>query len=234
MRKNETLTFNGISLSDYQCFYDGSQLWRKPEKMVDYYAVPGKNGDVQVSQNKYSNITRPFECHIRKDWNKNYNSLINELSAVNGYARFETTEEPEVFMMASFESEIEPSMWQFNERGTFTLNFNFKPQKWLKMGENAIEITNTKSLLNPTNFDAFPLIELVGTGSITINSSVLTLSANTSTTFIDCEIQDAYEGTINRNGDLTIVGGFPVLTQENTITVSGFTSCKIYPRWWRL
>ncbi|MBR2554574.1 MAG: hypothetical protein IKE94_06895, partial [Aeriscardovia sp.] len=68
MRKNETLTFNGISLSDYQCFYDGSQLWRKPGKMVDYYAVPGKNGDVQVSQNKYSNITRPFECHIRKDW----------------------------------------------------------------------------------------------------------------------------------------------------------------------
>ena len=93
-------------------------------------------------------------------------------------------------MMASFESEIEPSMWQFNDRGTFTLNFNFKPQKWLKMGENAIEITNTKSIINPTNFDAFPLIELVGTGSITINSSVLTLSANTSTTFIDCEIQD--------------------------------------------
>ena len=137
-------------------------------------------------------------------------------------------------MMASFESQIEPSMWQFNDRGTFTLNFNFKPQKWLKMGENAIEINNTKSLINPTNFNAFPLIEVVGTGSITINSSVLTLSANTSTTFIDCEIQDAYEGNINRNGDLAIVGGFPVLTQENTITVSGFTSCKIYPRWWRL
>ena len=39
MRKNEVLTFNGISLSDYNCFYDGSQLWRKPEKMVDYYSV---------------------------------------------------------------------------------------------------------------------------------------------------------------------------------------------------
>lgn len=137
-------------------------------------------------------------------------------------------------MMASFESQIEPDMWQFNDRGTFTLNFNFKPQKWLKMGENAIEINNTKSLINPTNFNAYPLIEVVGTGSITINSSVLTLSQNTSTTFIDCEIEDCWEDSINRNGDLSVVGGFPVLTATNNISVSGFTSVKLYPRWWRL
>lgn len=229
-----TLTFGNISLSDYDCFYDGSQLWRKPEKMVDFYSVPGRNGDVSVSQNKYSNITRPFSCHIRKDWATNYDALINALSAIEGYARFETSEEPDVYMMASFTDEIQPNLWQFNERGTFTLNFNFKPQKWLKSGENAVEITGSLSLVNPTNHPSLPLIEVVGTGSITINSSVLTLANNTSTTFIDCEIQDAWEGSINRNGDLTIQGGFPVLTAENEITVEGFTSVNLYPRWWRL
>lgn len=234
MRKNETLTFGNISLSDYQCFYDGSQLWRKPQKVINTYSVVGRSGDLLISDDRYSNITRPFECHIRKDWARNYNSLINDLHAIEGYARLETTEEPEVYMMASFYDEIEPSMWQFNERGTFTLNFDCKPQKWLKQGENAIEVTSTKSLINPTNFNAFPLLEVVGTGQVTINSSVLTLSANTSTTFIDCELQDCWEGSINRNGDLTITGGFPVLTKENLITVSGFTSFKIYPRWWRL
>lgn len=234
MRKNETLTFGGISLSDYQCFYDGSQMWRKPEKLVDYYSVPGRNGDVSVSQNRYSNITRPISCHIRKDWASNYTSLINALSALDGYQRFETTEEPDVFMMASFEGEIQPDMWQFNERGNFTLNFNFKPQKWLKQGEIAIPIESSLSLINPTHQIAKPLFEVVGTGSITVNSSVLTLANNTSTTFIDCEIEDCWEGSINRNGDLTITGGFPVLTSTNEITVSGFTSVKIYPRWWRL
>ena len=235
MRKNETLTFGNISLSDYQCFYDGSQMWRKPEKMVDFYSIPARNGDVCVSQNKYSNIERPFNCHIRKNWAENYTSLINALSEVEGYARFETTEEPDVFMMASFTSEIQPDMWQFNERGSFTLNFNFKPQKWLKQGEIPITISNSISVVNPTHQPSKPLFEVVGTGSITINStSVLTLSQNTSTTVIDCEIEDAYEGSINRNGDLTILGGFPVLTTVNEIVVSGFTSVKLYPRWWRL
>ena len=234
MRKNHTLTFNDISLIDYQCFYDGSQLWRKPERLVEKCSVIGRNGDLIIDQGSYSNITRPFNCFIRKDFIKNYNSLIDALSNTKGYGRLETTEEPDVYYMASFVDEIQPDLWQFNEKGTFTLNFDFKPQKWLKMGENAIEIDSSISLVNPTSQTALPLIEVVGTGNITINSSVLTLSQNTSTTIIDCETQDCYEGTINRNANLTIVGGFPVLTKENEISVSGFTSVKLYPRWWRL
>jgi len=181
----------------------------------------------------YSNVSRSFNCFINKNYNQNYSSLIDALTEVQGYQRFECSEEPDVFMLALFKDQIEPDMWQFNTKGTFTLNFDFKPQKWLKQGEIAIDVTNL-TLINPTHQPALPLLEVVGTGSITINDSVLTLSTNTSTTFIDCEIQDAYEGTLNRNGDLTIVNGFPVLTETNEISMSGFTSVKLYPRWWRL
>lgn len=234
MRKNYTFTFNDISLIDYQCFYDGSQLWRKPERLVEKCSVVGKNGDLIIDQGSFSNISRPFSCYIRKDFIKNYTNLIDGLSSVIGYGRLETTEEPDVFYMASFVDEIQPDLEQFNEKGRFTLTFDFKPQKWLKSGENAIEIGSSISLVNPTSQNALPLIQVVGTGSITINSSVLTLANNTSTTVIDCESQDCYEGTINRNSDLTITGGFPVLTKENEISVSGFTSVKLTPRWWRL
>lgn len=234
MRKNYVFTFGEVNLADYQCTYDGSELWRIPEKLVDTYSIPARNGDVIISQKKYSNITRPFSCYIRKDWVKNYNSLVNALSSIEGYARLETTEEEDVFVMASFHSGIEPSMWQFNERGTFTLNFDCKPQKWLKSGENAIFIDSSKVLMNPTSQSAFPLIKVTGTGTITVNSSVLTLSQNTSTTIIDCETQDCYEDSINRNGDLTINGGFPVLVKgENTVSVDGCT-IELIPRWWRL
>lgn len=229
-----TLTFGSISFSNYSCFYDGSQLWRKPEKIVDYYSVAGRNGDVAVSQNKYSNIVRPINCYINKNWQTNYDSLIDELSAIEGYARFESSEESDVYMMASLNDAIEPNMDQHNRSGSFTLNFNFKPQKWLKSGENAISVSSTATLVNPTHQIALPIIEVTGTGSITINTSVLALATNTSTTIIDCETQDAYEGTINRNGDLTITNGFPVLSASNSVTVSGFTTVKIYPRWWRL
>jgi ABC-type polysaccharide/polyol phosphate transport system ATPase subunit len=71
-------------------------------------------------------------------------------------------------------------------------------------------------------------------GTITINGIELTLATNTSTTIIDCETENAYEGAINRNGDLTVNNGFPTLDLgENEISVSGCT-INLIPRWWRL
>ena len=230
----KTLTIDGVSLTDYHIFYDGSQWWKIPEKMVDFYDVVGRNGEVAIPHGNYSNVMRSFNCYINGNWQNNYNSFINEIYSKDGYLRVESSEEPDVFTLATITSDLEPNLWQFNRKGTFTLEMNFQPQKWLKSGENAIEITASTTLLNPTKMNAKPLIEVTGTGSITINTSVLALGTNTGTTVIDCETQNCYEGTINRNGDLTITNGFPVLSDTNTVSFTGFTSVKIYPRWWRL
>lgn len=233
-RQNYGLTFGGISLADFNCYYDGREMWRKPRRRVERFSVAGKNGDLLIDDESYDNIVRPFNCYINGNFPQNYTNLINELSEVEGYARFETTEEPDIFCMASLYSEIQPDLWQFNDKGTFTLEFDFKPQKWLKSGEMAIYVDDSISVFNMTSQNAKPLIEVTGTGSITINNSVLTLANNTSTVFIDCEMENAYEGTINRNPDLTIVGGFPVLVpNENAVSVSGCT-INLIPRWWRL
>ena len=230
----DVITFNGTSFRDFNTYWDGAELFSTPSKDVTFFSIPGRNGDLSISNGRYNNVERNVNCFIRNNFRANYNSLINFLYSQEGYKRFESTKEPDVFQMAQFISQIEPTTGAFLKYGSFTLTFNFKPQKWLKMGENAIEINSSISLVNPTSQTALPLIEVVGTGTITINSSVLTLSQNTSTTIIDCETQDCYEGTINRNANLTIVGGFPVLAKENDISVSGFTSVKLYPRWWRL
>lgn len=230
----DIITFNGRSFHDFNTFWDGAELFTIPSKDVQFFTVPGRNGDLSISNGRYNNIERNVNCFIRENFVDNYNNLINFLMVQEGYKRFESTKEPDVFQMAQFISQIEPTTGAFLKYGSFTLTFNFKPQKWLKSGENAIEIGSSISLVNPTSQNALPLIQVVGTGSITINSSVLTLANNTSTTVIDCESQDCYEGTINRNSDLTITGGFPVLTKENEISVSGFTSVKLTPRWWRL
>ena len=229
----QILTINNKPLTDFNCWYDGQNWFRKPDKMVDMYSVIGKNGDLIISQDKYSNISIPFSCFIKDNFKENYSNLLQYLGQFDGYMRIESNEEPDVFRMGAFTSEIQPNMTQFNRGGIFTLEFNFKPQKYLKSGEIAIE--GDSELLNPTNFTALPLIEVVGTGTVQINDSILTLANNTSTTFIDCEIQDCYEGSINRNPDLTITNGFPKLVKGlNVIEQSGFTSFKLYPRWWKL
>lgn len=230
----DVLTFNGVSFADYNTFYDSSQIFVTPEKQTEFFEIPGRSGDLSIFQNRYANVSIPYDCFIRKNFIENYTNLMNFLLSQDGYGRLENTKEADVYRMAQFVSPTEPETGAFLKYGTFTLTFNCKPQKWLKTGEIATYVDSSVTLLNPTRFEAKPLIAVTGTGSITINGKALTLSTNTSTTYIDCDIQDAYEGTTNRNGDLTVPNGFPTLTAgTNTISVSGCT-INLYPRWWRL
>ena len=85
-----------------------------------------------------------------------------------------------------------------------------------------------------TRLNAKPLIKVTGTGTINVNDSEMVLSQNNSEVYIDCEIEDAYEGTINRNPDLTVTNGFPRLHPgNNTFTVTGCV-IDVYCRWWRI
>lgn len=228
------ITFNNKPFADFNTFWDGAEIFKTPQKDSSFYSVPGRNGDLEIFNDRYLNKEIPINCFIRENFKENYSNLINFLYSQNGYKRFETSLEPDIYRMASFVSEIEPSTGQFNKYGQFTLTFNFKPQKWLKQGEIGIDVDGSIMLINPTRFTALPLFEVVGTGTMNVNSSVLTLANNTSTTFIDCDLQDCYEGDINRNPDLTVTGGFPKFGKENGVSFSGFDSVKVHPRWWKL
>lgn len=231
----DVLTFGNKSFSDFNTFFDGSLTFEKPSKSVEFFSVVGKNGDLSISNDRFENIKLTIKCFIRQDFKTNYSALIDYLSSLEGYQRLETTEEPETYRMAQFVDAVKPSTGTFIHYGSFSLVFNCKPQVFLKEGEKEITITNNLALQNPTYKKAKPLIKVRGTGSITIGGKTLTLSQNTGQTFIDCETQDAYEGTINRNGNLTITSEFPYLDiGKNTITFSGFSNVVIIPRWWRL
>lgn len=88
-------------------------------------------------------------------------------------------------------------------------------------------------LFNPTRFDALPLIICSGNGTITMNGTTMTVSGNSGQIYIDCELQDAYLGTTNKNSKITST--FPKLAPgQNTITYSGLTGVQIRPRWWTI
>lgn len=230
----DELTFNNTTFSSFGVYWDGSQLFATPEKQVEFFEIPGRNGDLSIFQDRYKNLSINVNCFIREDFIQHHSDLMNFLLSQDGYQRFENSKEPDVFRMAQYVAHLEPSTGAFLKYGNFTLVFNCKPQKWLKTGEDAISVSSSMTVVNPTQFNALPLIKVSGTGTININDSQLELSENTSTTYIDCDIQDAYEGTVNRNDDLTITNGFPVLVPgNNTVSVDGCTIMLI-PRWWKL
>ena len=228
------MTFNGVPFSNFNTFYDGSQLFEIPAKSVEFYQIPGKNGDLSISNDRYENITLKVNCFIRENFIENFSNLINYLSSQSGYGRLEYSQEPTIFRNAEFVNAVVPETGTYIRYGTFTLEFNCKPQKWLKEGEIDRRVTSTRVITNPTLFASKPLIKVTGTGSMTINGTPMTLQNNTGATYIDCEIEDCYEGTINRNNDLLVPNGFPVLSPgSNSLSVSGCT-IDVWCRWWKL
>lgn len=233
----QILTIGGKSLMDFHAWYDGSEWWRIPQKEVENIQIPGKNGDLTIDSHRFSNIIIPFNCYIHKNFGQNYSNLINYLMSLTGYQRIESNEEPDVFRLGMIKAPIEPEMGQFNFRGQFSIDIDFMPQKWLKVGENRITVNGSETLVNPTAFNALPTLYVQGTGDITVNGNIMTLANNTGTTVIDCDAQNVYEGTIDRNSDITLTNNtFPSLVPgTNTIEYgTGITSLIVVPNWWKL
>lgn len=98
-------------------------------------------------------------------------------------------------------------------------------------------ITDSDVMSNPTEFPSSPLIRVNGTGSFTMDGVTVTISSCDSYVDIDCELMDCYEGTTNRNNDVSFsTYDFPKLQPGgNRVEVlSGITVLQITPRWWRV
>ena len=95
----------------------------------------------------------------------------------------------------------------------------------------------SQSMANPTAFASAPLIRAYGTGSFVMDGVTVTISSSSSYVDIDCEMMDCYEGSTNRNNNVTFsTYDFPLLRPgDNSINiVSGITTLEITPRWWRV
>lgn len=93
------------------------------------------------------------------------------------------------------------------------------------------------SMSNPTAFPSQPIVRVYGNGSFTMDGITVTVTNATSYTDIDCEAMDCYEGSTNRNNDVSFsTYDFPKLQPgDNAVNiVSGITAVQITPRWWRL
>ena len=104
-------------------------------------------------------------------------------------------------------------------------------------GETKTTFTADGSINNPTYFPAAPLLRVYGAGTLGIGSESVIISAVDEYVDIDCEIMEAYKGTVSCNANVTVSGSdFPKLQPGNNgIDLSGsITKVEIYPRWFML
>ena len=231
------IIFNNKSSADCRIQVAHPPGYAYPERDYTITHIPGRNGDIIQDNGCYKNVERTYEVSFdapNEDFATYANAVSAWLHSTTGYARLEDSYEPNYYRMATYqESNIFENL--YNQAGTAIIVFECKPQRFLKTGDNTITIQNSLTIMNPTGFEAYPLFKVTGTsGVLTVNGNSITLSSIDDFVMLDCELQDAYKETTNKNS--TVSGTFPVLKPgSNTISwTGGISSVTMKPRWWTI
>ena len=240
---------NGFSLGG-KCSQDYGLIMTEPphiviaEREVETISVVGRSGNLMVDKGRYKNVTIPYKCAIIPEGQTLRDAAVSAaelLRPMAGYLRLENTFHPESYRMARISSQI--SIESIVEQaGRFTVNFDCKPQRFLKSGEFPIAYESAGELFNPTMETALPLITVYGTGpgEVSVGGVTVEIKEIEDQITLDCDLQQAYRqvadsGPENYNGKI-YAPNFPAL-QPGTNGISftgGITKVEIIPRWWTL
>ena len=232
------IRYAGKDLNEFGLVFSGNETHGTPSRDISNLSVPGKNGDITIDNGRWNNINVVYRTGIKKPVEKNLQDLRNFLMSQIGYQRLEDSYSPDTYRLGVYTGEFRPTLYAMSRVGEVTLNFNCKPQRYLKEGENEIEITSSGATIhNPTYTSAKPLVRVYGTGTIAIGDQTIKINSSYGYTDIDCEIMDAFYGSSNCNNKITLQSGsfFTLEPGDNGITfTSGITKVIITPRWWIL
>jgi phage-related protein len=197
------------------------------ESLIGHNILISESGNISVTPRTYSTYTEKM------------NAISDWLHSASGYARLEDTYEPDYYRRAYYDEQTDMENI-FNEAGRATLKFVCKPQRYLKSGEEPITISSGGLIQNRTKYEAYPILKVTTNntqGSVAIGNHSITIKAGAGTDpiTIDCELQDAWSGTSNKNSYIVLTDGeFPVIDPgTQTVTFDGgVQSVEVIPRWW--
>lgn len=171
------LIFNGINLNDYCDYIFFRETEPTPERVYDETEVPARNGLLLIDQKYFRNVQREYTVFILGNARRRYEEFINVINSISDYCVLEDSMFPDIYFVAKVNPIDEYNVTINDNKLRFVLTFNRKPQKFLKSGNEPVEITkNNPQLVNPTRYNSSPLIEFHGTGYVIVNGNAIRVS----------------------------------------------------------
>lgn len=228
-KKNFTL--DGKSTNDFHVGVSGYQVYNSPARDVQTYHIAGRNGDVICDNKCFNNRRIIYHCWIAHTFSKDFDDFRDFLMAhADRYYTLTDAYHPNHVYEARMNGSIDPETKVMMRCGEFDIEFDAKPQRYRRDG---MEWKSAGTIVNPTRHECFPLLEVSGAGTVTINEQ--TIKVNSGATFpviIDCELLDCVDAEHifqNRYVELPL-DPVSLQTGSNTVSASGCT-VKIKPRW---
>lgn len=245
MRDKGSFEFGGVSSEEFNIILTKAPPIIFAEKDVEPISVAGRSGNLIRDNGRYKNVTVPYDCAIIPKRNQNLRELavsaLSLLAPTSSYKRLENSFFSESFRAARVTGQL--SIESIVERaGRFAVKFDCKPQRFLISGEMPLEYISPSFIVNPTGFNAKPLIVVYGTGpgTVTVGNKTVEIKALEDQIVLDSELMDAYrqvgDAAAENKNSCIYAPEFPELTPgENIVTWTGdITSLRITPRWWTL
>ena len=222
---------------DYGVIISDAAVFDAPARAYESVSVPGRNGAVIFDEGYYENVKVTYDASLLNK-NANLDGFRSWLMSFTKYVRIEDTYHPEEYRLGIPSGGLQISTERANKIGHFKVQFDCKPQRFLKSGEIGTEYTDSVTLFNPTQYPSKPIIRVYGHGVLGVGNDSITIASNSLDYIdLDCDLCDAYCGSTNANSHVTLSGdNYPEFGVGTTgITLgTGITAVEIFPRWWTL
>lgn len=140
--KDHYFTINGRSSADWDIVVSNDNGYDAPPRDVESIPVPGRNGNLHIDRGRWENVEKVYnDCVIQSGFAEKMDSFRAYLATLRGYQRLEDTFHPNEYRLATFDDglEVKTIGTRYNN-GVFDLRFNCKPQRFLKSGEEPVDI----------------------------------------------------------------------------------------------
>lgn len=168
------VTFDTRTFSHFGAVVSGSEgSWAQPTRRITKAQVYGTSGDLIVEAGEFNNVEISYPIGIMQDFDytdeyfprslKGWETLSNYLTPRSDkYYRLEDTYHPQYFRMARYVPGGNPDVGTANKSGKFKVTFDCMPQKWLKSGDEWVNIDGYtplgQSFYPVTAYKAYPQI----------------------------------------------------------------------------
>ena len=174
----KSLSFDNTSSRTYGVYITGEAVYNAPERDVEMITIPGRNGAFALDKGRFQNIEVTYPAGIFAETEADFATAISDfrnfLCSKKGYARLEDEYNPNEYRMAVYKSGLEVTPAQLRA-GEFNITFECQPQRWLTSGETAVAVASGGTLTNPTLFEASPLLQVYGYGTVNIDGAEITV-----------------------------------------------------------
>ena len=230
------MIFDGVRSGSYEVYVADYTRFAAPKRLVEDIIIPGMNGTLTIDKGSYEDRILTVRCYAADNGPESVRELREILYADAGYRRLSFTDNTEEFFLAKYREAFDVGD-NSRDKAEFEVVFTCRPQRFLTAGEEPQTVTEDGLLLtNPSAQEAKPLIRVYGTGGVlSVGDRMLYLDTIDEYVDLDCELQEAYKGSNNCNGNVRIAA-WPILKNGQTgITFGGnITEAEVTPRWWRV